>query len=80
MAETKAKPTLEELTEEIRKFNSLLQDPHPGLFSWHDWLQERCTRTKKMLEELGVLRTDHAHDSQSQAEEKHRLFHTRIRH
>ncbi len=53
MAETKAKPTLEELTEEIRKFNSLLQDPHPGLFSWHDWLQERCTRTKKMLEELG---------------------------
>ena len=32
MAETKAKPTFEELTEEIRKFNSLLQDPQPGLF------------------------------------------------
>lgn len=53
MAETKAKPTLEELTEEIRKFNSLLLDPQPGLMTWHMFLQERCERTKKMLEELG---------------------------
>jgi hypothetical protein len=56
MADTKAnptKPTLEELTIEIGKFNSLLQDPHPGLMSWHMWLEERATRTKEMLEQLG---------------------------
>ncbi len=53
MADSKAKPTLEELTEEIRKFNALLQDPQPGLLSWHGWLEERAKRTKAMLEALG---------------------------
>ena len=53
MADNKAKPTLEELTEEIRKFNALLQDPHLGLMSWHMWLEERARRTKEMLEALG---------------------------
>jgi len=47
------KPTLEEFTEEIRKFNSLLQDPHPGLMTWHMWFEERAARTKQMLIELG---------------------------
>ncbi len=48
-----AKPTLEELTEEIRKFNALQQDPQVGLLSWHDWFEERAKRTRAMLEALG---------------------------
>jgi hypothetical protein len=51
-AATKTKPTLEELAEEIRKFNSLMQDPHPGLSTWHGFLSERCKRTKEILDAI----------------------------
>ena len=46
-------PTFGELTEEVRKLNALLQDPQPGLFTWHEFLKEQSTRVKNLLFRLG---------------------------
>lgn len=53
MAETIAKPTLEEFAEEARKLHSLFSDPQPGLMSWHMWREERMQRMADMLRALG---------------------------
>ena len=44
-------PLFNELTEEVSKLNSLLQDPQPGLFSWNDFVHIRCVNIKKILDQ-----------------------------
>jgi hypothetical protein len=53
MAETTAKPTLEEFAEEARKLHALFSDPQPGLMSWHQFREERMQNMADMLRALG---------------------------
>ena len=45
--------TVDEVAEEVGKLNSLLQDPQPGLSTWHDFFRERASRVLGMLAGLG---------------------------
>lgn len=38
---TKTKPTFDELKDCVAKLHSLLQDPQPGLMTWHEFVNER---------------------------------------
>jgi hypothetical protein len=33
---------LEELKEHVDKLQQLLADPHPGLFTWIEWVAHHC--------------------------------------
>ncbi len=45
---------LDELQYEAEKLVSLLQDRHPDLMSWNDWLFRRLTKLKELIREAGV--------------------------
>jgi hypothetical protein len=39
---------LDEVKEEARKLLALLEDPHPGLFTWNDFLRIRFERMHEL--------------------------------
>jgi hypothetical protein len=56
MDETKIDPT-KNLTEIVRKLNSLLQNPEPGLGMWNMFLNERLIDLSEELQKLGYGQT-----------------------
>jgi len=47
------KITAEELGKEVRYLHLLLEDCHPGLFTWREQFEEKATKVKEMLIGLG---------------------------
>jgi hypothetical protein len=45
---------LEDLQNEVEKLLSLLRDRQIGLFTWNQFLRERLSAIKKMIEAAGV--------------------------
>lgn len=45
--------SLEELEEEVKKLNDLLQDPHPELVTWREAFNSRGRWVFEILEKLG---------------------------
>ena len=43
---------LEKLTESVRQLHGLLQDPEPGLFTWHECTRRKMREVRNLLNEI----------------------------
>lgn len=44
--------TLDELQDEVNKLNVLLNDRQPGMFTWHEFLNQRLTEIYRIITKL----------------------------
>jgi hypothetical protein len=45
---------LDDLQNEVEKLLALLRDRQPGLFAWNDFMRERLSAIKAMIDSAGI--------------------------